>query len=302
MVQKEATREYFEMNDNDFPGPINGHVIGRILKETVRRASDTIRAERTMFEATVKEGYGGSMNDVFTSADTKAQQIYVRAFTECFPGYGIIGEEGALSVAPTIEEGLYFTVDPLDGTKAYVRRQSYGFGTMVALVRGGEVVSAYVGNPMTRETFGYRPDSKRAHRITDLNETEDLPPKPLKPLREQYALLRDPIEKYAPPLCERTLQSSFKQYEISGGSIGIWAARLWTQEVGGLFIGGDGHETPWDSTPVIGISAKLGYVFLRPNDAETAWVPYVPTLVVKPESRTHPTLIIHESLVPTLTQ
>jgi fructose-1,6-bisphosphatase/inositol monophosphatase family enzyme len=264
----------------------------------VRRASDAILKERTIFEATNKRGYGGSMNDVFTSADTAAQKIYVRAFEECFPGYGIIGEENALSVAPTAEDGLYFTVDPLDGTKAFVRRQSYGFGTMVALVRHSEVISAYVGNPMTREVFGFRPHSKRAHRITDLNDSEELPQNPKKEkLKKQYALLRDPIEKYRSPLCERTLKKSFKQYELGGGSIGIWAARLWTQEVAALFLTGGGHETPWDSTPIIGISQKLGYVFLRPNADETAWVPYTPKLVTVTEKRTHPTLIVHRDVV-----
>ena len=39
-------------------GPLNGHSVGRILKEAVRRAASVIRAERTTFEAHTKMSYG----------------------------------------------------------------------------------------------------------------------------------------------------------------------------------------------------------------------------------------------------
>src|SRR5689334_9933380 len=78
---------------------LNGHAIGIILKELVRRAIKTIRAEREVFEVKQKAGYGGDMTDVFTTADSKAQTIYVRSLNECFPGFGIIAEEGSLSEA-----------------------------------------------------------------------------------------------------------------------------------------------------------------------------------------------------------
>jgi 3'-phosphoadenosine 5'-phosphosulfate (PAPS) 3'-phosphatase len=36
---------------------------------------------------------------------------------------------------------VFFTVDPLDGTKAFVRRQSHSAGTTVVLAQEGWVVS-----------------------------------------------------------------------------------------------------------------------------------------------------------------
>src|SRR6185295_2926270 len=114
----------------------------------VRRAMTIIRNERQIFEATAKQGHAGSMDDVFTSADTKAQDVYIKSLRECFPDYAILAEEdtvAARAAAPT-QPGVFFTVDPLDGTKAFVRRQSHGVGTMVALVERGQVVSAYVGD------------------------------------------------------------------------------------------------------------------------------------------------------------
>ena len=73
--------------------------------------------------------------------------------------------------------GTFFTVDPLDGTKAFVRRQSHGVGTMVALVEQGRVVSAYVGDINTQEIYGYRPGSRAVHRITEYETSEMMSPR-----------------------------------------------------------------------------------------------------------------------------
>ena len=156
-------------------GALNGHSVGRILKEAVRRAVTVIRAQRVSFEAHTKQGYGGTMDDVFTSADKAAQEVYLRTFTECFPGCGVIGEEDMLTIPPTAPLTAYFTVDPIDGTRAFIRRQSHGISTMVALVDGGEVISAYIGDISSDEVYGYRPGSDRVHRITSLDSFETLP-------------------------------------------------------------------------------------------------------------------------------
>ncbi len=42
-------------------GEVNGHIVGRVLKEAVRRAVSAIHNERASFEATIKESYGGTM-------------------------------------------------------------------------------------------------------------------------------------------------------------------------------------------------------------------------------------------------
>src|SRR4051812_826759 len=162
---------------------LNGHAVGIILKELVRRAMTTIRNERQVFEATVKQGYSGDMDDVFTSADTKAQEVYIKSLRECFPGYAIVAEEGGGTEDRSAD--TYFTVDPLDGTKAFVRRQSHGVGTMVALVEKGLVSSAYVGDVNTQEIYGYRPGSGTVHRISEYETSERLQHN-AKPLVEQY--------------------------------------------------------------------------------------------------------------------
>lgn len=274
-------------------GAINGHLIGRVLKETVRRATVVIRNERLIFEAQSKMGYSGTMDDVFTSADTKAQEVYLRAFRECFPDYGVIGEEDSLVIPPSRkDDGFYFTVDPLDGTKAYIRRQSHGVGTMVALVHSGKVLSAYVGDINTEEVYGYRPDSDQVHRITRLDTVEELNLNNGQPLEKCYALLRDPAERYSPST--QAMLTKFKNYEVIGSSIGIWLAQLWKGEVGAVFMK-PGMETPWDTTPIIGISQKLGCMFLQPNSHGTGWYAYEPVISPHKYKREHETLIVHKS-------
>ena len=64
-----------------------------------------------------------------------------------------------------------------------------------------------------------------------------------------------------------------KSYEVEGGSIGIWLARLWKREVGAALLL-PGVETPWDTAPIFGISKTLGYRFYRP--AAAGWAAYEP--------------------------
>jgi len=282
------------MSDTVNLGPLNGHSVGRILKEAVRRAATVIRAERQTFEAHTKQSYAGTMDDVFTSADKAAQEVYLRTFTECFPGCGVLGEEDSLSLPPVAPLTAYFTVDPIDGTRAFIRRQSHGISTMVALVEGGEVISAYVGDISSDEVYGYRPGSTRVHRITRLDTFETLEPglSPPQGLGELFGLLRDPAHTYSEQTQE--LVERFRGYEVMGSSIGTWAARLWKGEVQALLYA-PSFETPWDSTPVIGITRKLGFVWLRPEAG--AWVQYEPELPLKPVERTHDALVVHQSLV-----
>lgn len=280
-------------------GAVNGHIVGRVVKESVRRAMVIAKLERDVFESHTKADYSGKMGkDVFTSADTKAQAIYVRMIEECFPNAGIIGEEKVpgtdipLFVPPKNGCRAYFTLDPIDGTRAYIRRQSHGIASMIALVLDGVVVSAYVGDIMANEVIGYRPESDHVFRISGLDHSEKLlPPEPTD-LSELYVMLRDPPHWYTEHT--RTLLPSFKNYEIMGSSIGTWMARLWKREVGAMLMS-DGNETPWDSTPIIGITRKLGYVFMRPKEGP-GWEVYEPELPTTVTMRPHDTLIVHQNI------
>jgi histidinol-phosphatase len=71
-----------------------------------------------------------------TEADVRAEEVIREVLGQRFPGYGFYGEEtgqhgmGAESV---------WLVDPIDGTKSFVRDCPF-FSTQIALMRGGRMV------------------------------------------------------------------------------------------------------------------------------------------------------------------
>lgn len=277
-------------------GDVNPHVIGIVMKELVRRAIVTIRARRFMFEAHAKPDWAGNLNDVVTTADRDAQAIYVKVLQECFPSIGIVAEEGDVRVG---DAEVFFTVDPLDGTKAFVRKQSHGIGTMLALAAGGEVIAAYVGDVMTQEIFGYRPESPNAYRISEFDRAECLRIDGALKLSRQNVLLRAAPHRY-PAALRRAIGTAdeggpFKGIEVTGGSIGTSMARLWKGEVGAAALL-PGADTPWDMCPLVGISRRLGFVFLRDGEDGrlSLWDPPVAT---ETRRRRHGVLVAHESRV-----
>ncbi|MEM9489762.1 MAG: inositol monophosphatase family protein, partial [Myxococcota bacterium] len=266
-------------------GVINAHVVGTLMKEAVRRAIVAIRAQRFTFEARVKGVGPTGSPDLVTTADRAAQRVFVKLLRDWFPTFGVVAEEDDLSV-PCTEPGqdLWFSVDPLDGTKAFVRRQSTGIGTMIALACDGEVVAACVGDVMTQEVYATRPESAEVYRISEFGVAEQLAINADRTLAEQWLQLRDRPTNYSPTvqaLVSRD-QPLFRAFEVTNGSIGVGMARLWKGEVAGAVIR-PGLGTPWDLCPVLGICRKLGFVFVsiapECSEFELFELPVIPTLV-----------------------
>jgi fructose-1,6-bisphosphatase/inositol monophosphatase family enzyme len=279
-------------------GSVNAHVIGIVMKEAVRRAIMVIRAQRFIFEAQAKAGYSGDLDDMVTSADHRAQQVYVKMLTECFPLCGILAEEEDLRLPCRIPgRTVLFTVDPLDGTRAYVRKQSHGIGTMLSLVSDGEVIAAYVGDVMTQEIYGFRPESDRTHRISEFDHVEDLRICEERKLSEQYVLLRKAPDEHGETI-RRLIQSKagfFRDLEVTAGSIGASMARLWKGEVGAAVLN-PGYETPWDMCPIVGISQHLGFVFLKAT-CDGKLERFKPEFSTHPQENKSDVLIVHKSRI-----
>ena len=71
-----------------------------------------------------------------TVADRRAEQIIRETITGSFPGHGIFGEEYG---ADNKDTEYLWLVDPIDGTKSFVKR--YGmFSTQIALMHRGELI------------------------------------------------------------------------------------------------------------------------------------------------------------------
>lgn len=250
---------------------MNNHNVAIILKEIVRRAMIVIKQERFLKEYVISEktvDYKTQL-DFFTSADKKAQELYLNLLRENFPDYGIIAEEEELLIPCNLtDRNLCFFIDPLDGTKAYIRKQSHATSTMLALcdLDNNTFLSCFIGDINTGEIYYFKPESAKTHRVTEFEKYELLEFPADKELSGQYLLLRDDIRKYHSFVQEITNPSSknclFNGIEIEGGSIGTMMMRLAKGEVGGVALL-SGKTAPWDANPVNGFLEKMGFVMIE---------------------------------------
>jgi histidinol-phosphatase len=82
-----------------------------------------------------------------TEADVRAEEVIRTILEKAFPGHGFYGEEsGQRDMAA---ESIWL-VDPIDGTKSFVRDTPY-FSTQIALMRGGELVLGVSSAPACAE-------------------------------------------------------------------------------------------------------------------------------------------------------
>ncbi|MGN6383444.1 MAG: inositol monophosphatase family protein [Dyella sp.] len=84
-----------------------------------------------------------------TVADREAELAIRRILTAALPEAAIYGEEFGLEGS---RDGLLWLVDPLDGTKSFVRRTPF-FSTQIALMNAGELVLGVSSAPVYGETM-----------------------------------------------------------------------------------------------------------------------------------------------------
>lgn len=86
--------------------------------------------------------------DLVTEADPQAERLILEVLREKTPDIPVLGEE----VARTEPRGLYWLVDPLDGTTNYAHGFPW-FGVSVALMRDEEVLAGAIYHPAMQELF-----------------------------------------------------------------------------------------------------------------------------------------------------
>jgi myo-inositol-1(or 4)-monophosphatase len=96
------------------------------------------------------ENKGGSgAFDPVTAADRAAESAMRALIRESFPDHGIIGEEFGNE---RIDAEYCWVLDPIDGTKSFIAGMP-AWGTLIALMRGGEPVYGMMHQPFIRERF-----------------------------------------------------------------------------------------------------------------------------------------------------
>jgi len=84
-----------------------------------------------------------------TQADRECEQLIARMLTEAFPEDGVFGEEGARAGA---RSGRRWIIDPIDGTRDYVRGNQL-WANLIALEAEGDVVVGVVNLPMLGKLY-----------------------------------------------------------------------------------------------------------------------------------------------------
>ncbi len=280
-----------------------GPLLGISMRDACTRAMAVALDMRFTAEAFEKGTKPDGRTDWVTEADLECQRIFVKLFTEQWVepfGFGLIGEEEGLNIRCNIRGyRAYFVVDPIDGTSAYKRKQSSGFGPMCALVVDDQVVAVCVGDASTGELYYYRPGSDKTHRLVSLGlrkQAVELAIDETRALRTQYVLLRSLPSKHSRLVQEMVESDLFKDADMASGSIGLSMARLWKGEVGGCILR-ERVATPWDKTPVLGMCTRLGFEFWRINSHDrqvTVWPCFPPQERIE-HSDVLELLVVHRS-------
>jgi 3'(2'), 5'-bisphosphate nucleotidase len=88
-----------------------------------------------------------------TEADRQGEALILKALAERFPGVPVISEEDASEFGtPEAIGPRFFLVDPLDGTKAFVRGDPH-FTVNIGLIEDGRSVAGAVAAPPTGEVW-----------------------------------------------------------------------------------------------------------------------------------------------------
>ncbi|HKD53365.1 MAG TPA: inositol monophosphatase family protein [Steroidobacteraceae bacterium] len=82
-----------------------------------------------------------------TEADVRAEEVIQATLARAFPGYGFYGEETG---EHAMNAESIWLVDPIDGTKSFVRAEPF-FSTQIALMRAGELVLGVSNAPVYNE-------------------------------------------------------------------------------------------------------------------------------------------------------
>jgi histidinol phosphatase-like enzyme (inositol monophosphatase family) len=84
-----------------------------------------------------------------TVADRETEAALRRAISERFPDHGIFGEEYG---SEGLEHDVVWVIDPIDGTKSFISGSPL-FGTLVAVLQGGQAVAGIICMPALDECY-----------------------------------------------------------------------------------------------------------------------------------------------------
>lgn len=107
-------------------------------------------------------------NSPVSVADIEANEFICFSLRKIFPSIDIISEESENNIS---EEDLFWTIDPLDGTKGFLNKQG-NFTVNIALIKDKKPIFGVVHSPLTNETYFNNLENKAFKQIQDNQATQ----------------------------------------------------------------------------------------------------------------------------------
>ncbi|MGL4758112.1 MAG: inositol monophosphatase family protein [Patescibacteria group bacterium] len=220
--------------------------------------------------------------DQVTSADIKAQDIIFKILKIIFPSAFVIGEESDFQDIPDVD-GLIFTIDPIDGTKEFIRGGNE-VSIMIAAIFKQKVIASIIYNPFSGEYIQLKAEDGKVYR----NRANVLSKVEFKLPDRKFGLLSNDF--FAQPQIAKLSyiaggdKAFFKNHTIISGSYGTSVARLITSQIS-TYITKPNKINPWDEVPSIGMLIALGFKYYVLDEDQGIWKEYEPFFSLIPYRR-----------------
>ena len=114
-------------------------VIDEKIKRWMFEAREMILAS---FDTKLDINTKSNRNDLVTNMDKKIEKFYIDHIHESFPDAKIMGEESEKDALQDAD-GLFFVIDPIDGTMNFVKQQD-NFASMIAVYQNHQPILGYI--------------------------------------------------------------------------------------------------------------------------------------------------------------
>lgn len=152
------------------------------IKELEIAKQAAIEAGKAIMEIYMSEDYGVEQKEdasPLTKADKESNRIIVAALREAFPEYALLSEEEKDN-KERLKNPYCFVVDPLDGTKEFIKRNGQ-FTVNIALSENGKSVMGVIYVPVTEELYyasegngAYLQTKEMTERLQVSDRTQDI--------------------------------------------------------------------------------------------------------------------------------
>jgi histidinol-phosphatase len=207
-----------------------------------------------------------------TVADKEAEETIKQTIRQAFPDHTFYGEEGE-KVELSDHKGFTWIIDPIDGTKHFVRGIPL-FGTSLALMHDGEIIVGVTNVPALQE-LTYAAIGEGAYlnitklQVSDIATIEDAY---VNSGRLKYFKAKGNLDQFLElsekAQCSRGIGDIWSYHLLSQGrievmveaSIKFWdiaAAKIIVEEAGGKMTQLDGQSIDYRSQDVLATNGQL---------------------------------------------